>query len=185
MMKSLNEVFSENYADEVANLSEWCEEIYNNFFSGCYDMMNDIKHKLKVMDNGFVYGKLSEFDLERIITELPMDLYTASESINKLRLELEMIKLKYKRIRREVLKESEKDENFDSQDKLSEHELLIKAYESVITRAENERSSCRELIMGAKKIWDSRRSAEHSNPIGETNTDLPDYKEVARNQYVK
>ena len=204
-MRDLQQVFDSNYKQESYSMDSWCNQIYDSYFGGCYDLMNELSNKIISDKSGFIYVKLSDHELERIITELPMDLYTASESLNKLRLQSEIVRLKYKQVRREIINKAEskvkkilgeryndisKSEfmeivDREAREEIFENELLIKAYDSVIARADNERSSCRELIMGAKKIWDSRRKSEESNPIGEVNTDLPDYKDVAKNQYIK
>jgi len=202
-MRTLDEVFKANYMAESEDIVSWCDSIYDKYFSDAYKIMKSVGSSTVFNDLGFVKCKLSDEELERILTELPVDLYTASESLNRLKLELEMIKLKYKQIRRDLTTEAKNHikmtgENLTKAEvesavqdytfsEISENELLIRAYESVISRAENERSACRELIMGAKKVWDSRRMAEQTNPIKEVVTDneLPDYKDIARNQYVK
>ena len=56
-----------------------------------------------------------------------------------------------------------------------EYEVLHAAYVSIVTRVENEQTFAKELIMGAKKVWDSRRSADNSNPVGLVVPELPEY----------
>lgn len=205
-MNNLTDVYDSNYRAEAESLRSWCDSMYQTYFGGCYSLVDTIRTKVYVDESGFVHGKLSDEDLEQILTELPLDMYTAAESLNKLRLEYEMVKLKFKEIKRSITQKvrddviatyidvdsphskSEIESEIASEIalRLVEHELLIKAYDVVMTRAENEKSACRELIMGAKKLWDSRRAADNTNPVGEVVPDLPDYQpDMSHKSYIR
>ena len=129
----------------------------------------------------------------------PLELFTAAEKLNALRLNCEVVKLKNKqtleKLRKDVTDAATQEGLNKTQtaervahaisEKMVEYEVLYTAYSSVITRVENEQTFSKELIMGAKKVWDSRRSAENSNPVKEVIPDLPEYDITANKQYVK
>ena len=47
-------------------------------------------------------------------------------------------------------------------------------YTAVVTRVEIDIAFSKELIMGARKVWDARRRSEDA-PVGEIPPELPDY----------
>lgn len=208
-MKTLNEFLNDNYKDEYLAMSEWSSELYSKFFQPYFGLLRTLQANTEVSDTSIYYSKLSDDDLERILIDLPIELFQSSERINSLRLELEMIRMKVKQIRNETFDKIQHDIAADcdmsgtritkselvhnaqskTDDAMLEHDLLIRVYESVIARAESERGACKELIMGAKKLWDSRRSAEKSMPVSEmaSSDSLPEYdpRKVSRSSYIK
>lgn len=142
-------------------VSNYASEIYNNTFSS---YLKDVKELYtKVQDAEHI--ALSDTDLEWILTTLPLNLFTISENLNDLRLRIEVLKLKSR-------------EKADAKESVLEYQILRAIYDAVVSRVENELSFSRELIMGAKKIWDARRRAE-TPVVGEVVTEesskLPDY----------
>lgn len=170
-------------------------KIYEANFSDYFDKVNILYKSLKSKS-----VPISDGDLEYLITELPLELFTVSENLNALRLEVEVIKLNNRKVKYEL--ENTISEELNSTDfsasykrdainrsvsySMVEYEKILAIYQSVVSRVENELSFSRELIMGAKKVWDSRRSAEKSNPIGEPDVYLPDYNPDMKNKsYIK
>ena len=128
-----------------------------------------------------------------------MELFSVAELLNKLRLQVEVIKLNNKE-QIESIKSQMKEEGAQLEltkteiqecinqriaSQMLEFEVLLSVHNTVISRVENEQTFSKELIMGAKKVWDSRRSAENSNPVKEVIPDLPEYDITANKQYVK
>ena len=193
-MRPINELIDQYYKSDLDELTSWCGEIYETMFGRVFKRVREIYNLMETETE-----KLPEADLEWIITSLPLELFTVAERLNGLRSQLELIKLKKKdiklQIRRDVTqdinnrlglaKDPAKDEKImeEISEQMVEHDLVQIAYSTVITRVENEISFSKELIMGAKKVWDSRRSAEEV-PTGRETNDLPDY-EVKRNAYIK
>lgn len=187
----LKTILNETISAESEEMRSFSKELYDVNFKKYFQLMQEFHIYEETADT----VKLSSEDLERVLTELPMDLFYASENINKLRLELEVLKLKLKRLRREVSSYPDSvelftigpDNDISLEDQLFGVEILVKIYESVISRAENERSACKEFIMGAKKLWDSRKSAEQSNPVKEVVPDeyLPDYHPMSGKSYIR
>lgn len=186
----------EEYKEDSEAIHAFCEELYSKNFKEHFDGVRSLYTRLKSKTH-----PISDDELEYVLTELPLELFSAAEKLNNLRLDHEVVKLKNKetleKLRRElfdsfsdtdVSKSAKQDAvNRSLNEKMVEYEILLSAYSSVITRVENEQSFARELIMGAKKIWDSRRGAESSNPVSpvvpEEKTELPEYK--LPKQYIK
>ena len=114
-----------------------------------------------------------------------ISLFEAAESLNRLKINQEVLKLRYKQNESELMKKSTARTVTQKRDEAAiqmiDDKLLMLAYGSVISRVESEISLSRELIMGAKKIWDARRKTDSVMPVGEVNTSdiqLPDYKKL-------
>lgn len=180
----INEFVRENYQEYIEDIESWVDEQYDRFFRSCFDKVNQIHSSM----NSHV-RQISDSELEWILTELPMELFSISENLNKIRLDAEVIKLRKKSIRRDVdgkFAVKAKDEKLTKSEvknlvdaEMVEHDILSSAYSSLIARVESEISFSRELIMGCKKIWDARRKTETSNPISEvvpnTGDNMPSY----------
>lgn len=180
----INEFVRENYQEYIEDIESWVDEQYDRFFRSCFDKVNQIHSSMKSHTR-----QISDSELEWILTELPMELFSISENLNKIRLDAEVIKLRKKSIRRDVdgrFAIKAKDEKLTKSEiknlvdaEMVEHDILSSAYSSLIARVESEISFSRELIMGCKKIWDARRKTETSNPISEvvpnTGDNMPSY----------
>ena len=159
-MKSLQQI-SDSFSDQFDGLDEWIDKTYDDNFAKYFidqrEMIDKLNHSSEPVSDDY---------LEKILIEIPLQLFDVSEVVNKVRLKIEAIKLGIK----------EKESN-----KLStlEDRLLVSAYESIVSRVEREMSYSRELIMSAKKIWDSREHGKNSMPVSEIDpecrTELPDY----------
>lgn len=151
---------------------------FEEYLSDVRDLHNRMQSKVQ---------PITDKELEDVLTVLPLNLFTASEALNKLKLEQEVLKLQIKKQKVEVLKNIPEKSSIPKTDfvasEMADYEVLVAVYTSVISRAESEMSYCKELIMGCKKIWDGRRSTERSNPVSEVVTeDLPDYQ---KDVYIK
>lgn len=172
----------ENYQEYIDDIEQWVDSQYNQHFKKCFDSVRDIHKSMKSQTR-----TISDGELEWILTELPMQLFSISESLNKVRLDAEVIKLRKKTVKAELEKTAAamvKSDELAKTDvkgwvdtELADHDILLSAYTSLISRVESEISFSKELIMGCKKIWDSRRRTENSNPVGEVtlNQDIPSY----------
>ena len=192
----INEFIQENYSEYIDDVESWVTAQYDKFFKECFDKVRKIHVSMKSQTR-----QISDSELEWILTELPLTLFSISENLNKVRLDMEVIKLRKKSIKieleskaSEMVKEGEfnKTESKSWVDaELAEHDILISAYHSLITRVESEISFSRELIMGCKKIWDARRKTENSNPVSEVVPDngesLPSYynRDRYREPYIR
>lgn len=140
------------------------EDIYNRYFSKYFVKESDLYEKFQNTD-----VSISDTDLEWILISLPLDIKMASSALTQFKQHNEIVKLKMKQ---------RKSAGVDAEDGLDEEfKLMSIIYTSVISRVEFDISFSKELIMGAKKIWDARRASENA-PAGEItpkHTELPDY----------
>lgn len=192
-MNSIDTFLSKNYSEDLVDLHLWCENQYRENFENCFKDVRDLKRELESN-----IRTVSDLELEWVLTELPMTLFDVSENLNRFRLDMEVIKLKKKSIKLDLSKstkmmiesgeldKSEVKNYIDAQ--IAEHDIVITAFNYIINRVESEISFSKELIMGCKKIWDSRRRAEESNPAGEVvPEELPNYSESTgfKSSYIK
>ena len=192
-MINISSVLSE-YASDMSSVNKYCEDLYEQYFSQHFADVRDLYARMKSK-----VKPITDEELEYILTLFPMEMFAVSEALNKLRLQCEVVKLKNKE-KLEILRKQAKTEaeslelnktetieyiNHRVAEQMVEYEVFLSAHTSCITRVENEQTFAKELIMGAKKIWDSRRNAEASNPVKEVVPDLPEYDATANKTYVK
>lgn len=180
------------YSEDNDAIHKYCDSIYHDMFA---ENFKDIREMYRRMKS--TLQPITDGELEYILTTFPMELFTVAENLNKVRLSREVTKLKNKAKMRELRAEFQTTVNtMDDLTKaekqtylmqminenMAEYEILLAAYDSLISRVENEQTFSKELIMGAKKIWDSRRSSESANPVAPVATELPEYD---RKAYIK
>ena len=189
----LDDIFSK-YAEDITGVKDYVNKLYEESFAPHFSEIHALYKKLKSKVN-----PISDSELEYILIMLPLELFTVAEKLNDLRLQCEVIKLKNKEsaenFRNAAIEEAlslEMNKTTASEfvnravaKQMIEYEVLLSTYESLITRVTNEQSFAKELIMGAKKVWDSRKSAENSNPVKPIAGDLPDYNAATTKTYIK
>lgn len=170
------------YIDDINDVSGWCDSNYEKGFSKYFKGIRELSKRLSSNSR-----PITDNELQHILIDLPMALFDASEALSKLYLALEVIKLKSKEEECQFVKTSTAKTITERKDEaavqMTETKVLMIAYQTLISRVENEISLSKELIMGAKKVWDSRRRTEESNPVNPIDPDkkqdinrLPDYK---------
>jgi len=173
-MIDLNEL-NEEFKVDIDSVTSWCNEIYLDQFDEFFVDYRVLFKRLKSKEKS-----ITDEELARILIDLPIQLFGIAEALNKFKISQEVVKLKNRQRELELIRNSLKstvtDRKQDATDKMIEYKLLITAYSSIIDRVTSEISFCRELIMGAKKIHDSRLAGIRSNPVSEVDeTMLPDY----------
>lgn len=175
-----------HYSTITKFYQDWIDAQYTERFSAYFSHVNTLYEK---MHN--VYTSITDSELEWILTTLPLELYSVSEKLNALNLDINIIKIEIKKKMRSVEQNSKEStvakRKQEASDSVLLDESVLKAYESLVSLVESQISFCRELIMGSKKIWDARRRAESANPVGAV---VPDYidqenQQVYKNQYIK
>lgn len=138
------------------------DELYHKYFAHYFKRTADLEVAFRNTD-----VPITDDQLEQIITAIPLDIYLVSGNLAQFKQHFEIVKLTNKQRKKAKL-----DEDIDT-----EYQLMAIIYNSVINRVENEIAGTKELIMGAKKVWDARKRAETSVPINEQvpHTELPDY----------
>lgn len=159
----LNKVYEEVMTD-ADSVTKWCTDVYNSQFASYFADSRELFKQLEDKDR-----PISDQALTWILISLPINLFEVSEVLNQFRLKYEVVKLRNDSDSADMTTK-------EKQTEMLERRILLSAFSHVITRVENEISFSRELIMGAKKIWDGRKRAEEAMPVSESvlNT-LPKY----------
>ena len=158
--------------EDFTTSDAFIEDIYTKYFSQYFSREQDLYNRFKSTTT-----PITDSELEWIITSLPLDLFAASEALAQFKSHNEIIKL--------TIKNRKKTNTTDDQSDLdTEYKIMGIVYSAVINRVESQISLSKELIMGAKKVWDARRKTEQV-PINEVNSpnDLPDY--TLKHTYIK
>lgn len=177
-----------NISKDINEVNEWAESEYSRYFAPYFKGEVELYEKLKSSDD-----PISDDELEWILTDLPLELFSVTEQLSRLKTAQEVIKLHIKQVEREYVKtstaessETKKKEAAAAQ--TEEDRLLVTIYDQIAERVSRQMTFSKELIMSAKKIWDARRS--DGIPLPEVTTtqeaqvDLPDY-DIKKNVYVR
>lgn len=168
-----------NLSKDINEVNEWAEEEYNKYFSQYFKGEVDLYNKMKDSK-----AQIDDMELEWVLTDLPLELFSVAEQLSKLKTAQEVIKLSIKQRERLYIQDPNNQSLSQTQRKeeaaalTEEDRLLVTIYDAIIERVAREMSFSKELIMSAKKIWDARRA--DGIPLPEINTDptssLPEYK---------
>lgn len=168
---------AESSKEDIDAVLDWCKQVYQNNFGEYFSESCSLFDRMKSKEY-----PITDDELGWILITLPINLFQVSEILSRMRLNHEVVKLRYKQREFEIIKESSAKTVTQKRDEAAiqmiDDKLLMLAYESLISRVESEISLSRELIMGAKKIWDSRRKTDNIMPVGEIddfNNELPNY----------
>lgn len=180
---NIKELDNDYYKHDRNAVLDWCANAYRDMFSIYFDTMTDLYNRLNSTDR-----PITDQELETILIDIPLDLMQASEKLTMCKTSYEAIKLSLKKKRSdltEALKYAGDPEYKTSaaikqavDTRTIEDELLLLAYQSLITRVEGQISFSRELIMGAKKVFDRRKANEEVmpvKPVSSSGDDLPEY----------
>jgi hypothetical protein len=171
---------------EINEVEGWAESEYQKYFALYFKGEVELYKKLK--DNESL---IEDTDLEWILTYLPLELFSVSEQLSKLKTRQEVIKLHIKDEEASYIEthantgQSKTAVKEEAMQQTAEDRLLVDVYNSIAERVNREISFSRELIMSAKKIWDARRASEAPvTVITKGIDDLPDYIPEAQT-YIK
>lgn len=153
--------------DDFKAADDVVDEIYDNYFAKYFSKEAEMYKRFQDPEKS-----ITDKELEWIITSLPLELMAASDALAQFKQHNEIIKLTIKQ--RKTLTPEDID---------NEYRLMSIVYNCVITKVEHKLTFSKELIMGAKKVWDARKHTEQINPINEVNS-LPDYQPIKRQTYI-
>lgn len=177
--KALNGV-----SKDIDDVQQWAGEEYKKYFASYFVGEVDLYKKLK--DKDYI---VTDDELEWILTSLPLELFSVSEQLSKMKTAEEVIKLHIKEVESDYIKTNPDSVTSMTQRKenaamlTASDRLLVTVYSIISERVGREMSFSRELIMSAKKIWDARRASEVSIPSVDTGKDeLPDYDPTQKPQ---
>lgn len=157
-------ITSLKFSEDIEAITGWVQEQYDSIFA---EYFKSIKHLSERMASKTV--PVTDSELESILIDLPLNLFSVAEKINQMTLNYEVIKLKNKKALIDKVKSS-KESTMTMKKDVAESEMLEEkvmelAYSCLLDRVQKEVSYSKELIMGAKKVWDSRRNSV--NPVRE------------------
>ena len=173
-------------SEDIQEVVRWTDDVYDSTFADYFKGQREIYKKLKSHDN-----LITDSELEWILANTPLDLFSAVESLSAIKAKQEVIKIELKKKKADIA--SSFQSSFDmskteakEEAELAVHEdkILISAYDAIIDRVSREMSFSKELVMSAKKIWDARRGSD-SIPMGVDDSEqLPEYN-YSNSQYIK
>lgn len=178
----------DTYESDFKSAESVLDDMYKNIFEKKLQYIHNLSDTLKDK-----YEPCSDEVLEQILIDVPIKLFDAAECLSDLQLRLQIVKLSLKnkkiRIKRSTMDDySQKLNQSDLSDKITEmtyeDEILIMIYSRLIERVQSEISYTKELIMGAKKVWDRRRQTEMSMPVDPIDDKLPDYETINNHRYI-
>lgn len=162
---------------DIDEVNEWAENEYNKYFLQYFKGESELYNRMKSNSDPIL-----DTELEWILTSLPLELFSVTEQLSKLRTAQEVIKLHIKQTERNYIQDpnspgSQTQKKEDASALTAEDKLLVTVYDSIIERVTREMTFSKELIMSAKKIWDARRNDGTLNPDVINRTNLPEYVE--------
>lgn len=160
----------------MEDVLNWCESEYNTYFSQYFGEMASLYSRIQS-----TYKPITDNELEQILTDIPLQLFAASEALSQYKARIEVLKLEIKQRKHDVYEASTETSQSARRDEAAyavlEDEMLLKLYSLVVERVEHELSFSKELIMSAKKIWTARRETESVEAVSSSRVadTLPDY----------
>lgn len=151
--------------DDFKAADELEESMYQTYFAKYFKLEEQLYEKFR--DTQL---PITDDELSQIITVLPLDLISAANALSQFRAHNEIGKLAAKQ--RKKQKEAN---NLPADDTDTEFQLMTIVYNAVIGRVESQLSFSKELIMGAKKVWDARRRSDQAPPIAIKDEEIPEY----------
>ena len=172
----------------MIEVSDWCNTMYSENFLGYFQDTEKLFKRLKSKSH-----PITDEELEYILIDIPIMLFDVSEKLNEFRINQEVMKMCIKKSKMKFLEDSETIKSISSRQAIASYcavdeELLLTAYKCLVDRVDQKISFCKELIMGAKKIWDARRQTDASNPVSEVTEEdtLPVYnKNMSTKEYIR
>lgn len=163
---------------EVTEVNEWAESEYQKYFASYFKGEQDLYNRMKSKDD-----PITDQELEWILTDLPLELFSVTEQLSKMKIAQEVIKVSIKEKERDYIASATEGSMTQKKEEASaltlEDKLLVDVYDSIMERVSRQMTFSKELIMSAKKIWDTRRADGIPLPEIVTRDDkLPD-------QYIK
>lgn len=171
------------YLEKLDEICAVRDEMYAEIFSELFSRVTELYQRFRSE-----IRPITDDELETILTEIPLRLFTVSERLADIRMRMSVTKLENKHKRTSLIKSYIISPEYDgysqsairefvstrADDEMRDDEIAVMVYSSLIDRIEGEISFSRELIMGAKKLWDARRSTA-TNPVAPVVPELPEY----------
>ena len=171
------------YSEKLNEICAVRDELYDEIFAELFSRVTELYQRFKSE-----VRPITDEELETILTELPLRLFTVSERLADIRMRMSVTKLENKHKRIALIQTYSVEPEYDGlsqtavrefvstrvDDEMRDDEIAVMVYSSLIDRIEGELSFSRELIMGSKKLWDARRN-NATNPVAPVVPELPEY----------
>lgn len=142
---------------DIDEVNEWAESEYQRYFASYFKDEQDLYNRMKSKDD-----PITDQELEWILTDLPLELFSVTEQLSKMKIAQEVIKVSIKEKERDYIASATEGSMTQKKEEASaltmEDRLLVDVYDSIMERVSRQMTFSKELIMSAKKIWDARRS---------------------------
>lgn len=184
---NLDSILHDN-VETLETVNSWYQKLYRDKFQKYFENQKELYKRMQSKSRS-----ITDTELETILIDIPLDLFSVAEMLNTLKLQTEVLKLSIKPKIKELSQNSKEStqtkRDQDAEMQVIGDRILIKVYESVINQVESEITFSKELIMSAKKLWDARRRTEESNPVSPVppSEDIPEYEidNAKSNIYIK
>ena len=164
----------DTYSEDFEDVLNWSKRTYDDMFSSFFEDMKELNKRLESNRR-----QITDDELENILTNIPLKLYSAAEKLNELKLRIEVIKLRIKKDKHASFANSDASSQVARKEEaalsVAEDEMLLKVYTSLIERVESEISFSKELLKtGFVEATDENLAnyfkpfIESSLPINET-----------------
>lgn len=161
------------YQEEINGVTEWIQHEYDARFASYF---KDVRNMFKRLQSET--KPITDDELNWIMINLPMILFDVSEKVSELQVALEIVRLRCKEQETELIQASKAktitQKKAEAALQLAEPNAIQAVYQAVIDRVTREITFSKELIMGAKKVWDRRKNTEQSMPVSVGQ--IPTYK---------
>ena len=161
------------YQEEINGVTEWIQHEYDTRFASYF---KDVRNMFKRLQSET--KPITDDELNWIMINLPMVLFDVSEKVSELQVALEIVRLRCKEQETELIQASKAktitQKKAEAALQLAEPNAIQAVYQAVIDRVTREITFSKELIMGAKKVWDRRKNTEQSMPVSVGQ--IPTYK---------
>lgn len=141
---------------DISEVNDWAESEYNKYFAQYFKGEKELYDRLKSKTD-----PITDDELEWILTDLPLELFSVTEQLSKMQISQQVIKIGIKQKERDYIASAEgtqTQKKEEAQALTMEDRLLVDVYDSIMDRVSRQMTFSKELIMSAKKIWDARRS---------------------------
>lgn len=184
---NLDSILHDN-VETLETVNSWYQKLYRDKFQKYFENQKELYKRMQSKSRS-----ITDTELETILIDIPLDLFSVAEMLNTLKLQTEVLKLSIKPKIKELSQNSkgstQTKRDQDAEMQVIGDRILIKVYESVINQVESQITFSKELIMSAKKLWDARRRTEESNPVSPVppSEDIPEYEidNAKSNIYIK
>ena len=172
-MATINDTYG-THKEDIQSVVDWVEREYSDKFQDHFRPVMSLYQRMKSATT-----PVTDVELESVLTDVPLEMFAASGALSQYKLARSVlhinIKKKMQNVARESTEKSATARQAEGAAAVLDDQILEEAMTGLIGRVERELDFARELIMGAKKVWDGRRGSESLGVVKGPTDNLPDY----------